>query len=153
MPRPLRAGLVSAASVVAFFVVGLSLRASENIDYDAINKMKTRGLVAANSQVMQVASYLTDVYGPRLTGSPNIKLRRTVRIGLWTGEEQGLLGSRDYVQRHFGSAGAGRGGGGAAGATPATPAFTPEHAKFAAYFNRPSRRSSANGWRRSAVSA
>jgi carboxypeptidase Q len=33
----------------------------------------------------------------------DIKPRRTVRIGLWTGEEQGLLGSQYYVQQHFGS--------------------------------------------------
>lgn len=30
--------------------------------------------------------------------------RRTLRIALWTGEEQGLLGSQDYVARHFGTA-------------------------------------------------
>jgi hypothetical protein len=28
--------------------------------------------------------------------------RRTIRIGLWTGEEQGILGSRAYVTEHFG---------------------------------------------------
>ncbi len=28
--------------------------------------------------------------------------RRTIRIGLWSGEEQGLLGSRGYVKEHFG---------------------------------------------------
>jgi hypothetical protein len=27
--------------------------------------------------------------------------RRTIRVALWGGEEQGLLGSRDYVQRHL----------------------------------------------------
>jgi Zn-dependent M28 family amino/carboxypeptidase len=31
-----------------------------------------------------------------------VPLRRTVRIALWTGEEQGLLGSRAYVARHLG---------------------------------------------------
>ena len=30
--------------------------------------------------------------------------RRTLRIALWSGEEQGLLGSQDYVARHFGTA-------------------------------------------------
>jgi hypothetical protein len=29
--------------------------------------------------------------------------RRTIRIALWTGEEQGLLGSQFYVEQHFGS--------------------------------------------------
>ena len=28
--------------------------------------------------------------------------RRTIRIGLWSGEEQGLLGSKAYVAQHFG---------------------------------------------------
>src|SRR5207244_4536762 len=31
------------------------------------------------------------------------KPRRTIRIALWSGEEQGLLGSQNYVQQHFGS--------------------------------------------------
>jgi hypothetical protein len=70
----------------------------------------------------------------RILKQSGVRLRRTVRIGLWTGEEQGLLGSRDYVQRHFGTAGGGgRGGGG--GAAPTAPSLTPEHAKFAGYFN------------------
>src|SRR5512134_4118863 len=47
--------------------------ADEAIDYDAINKIKTQGLVAANSQVMEISSWLTDVHGPRLTGSPGIQ--------------------------------------------------------------------------------
>ena len=32
-----------------------------------------------------------------------IKPRRTIRIGLWSGEEEGLLGSQGYVEQHFGS--------------------------------------------------
>jgi Zn-dependent M28 family amino/carboxypeptidase len=31
-----------------------------------------------------------------------VKPRRTIRVGLWTGEEQGLFGSRLYVKQHFG---------------------------------------------------
>lgn len=31
--------------------------------------------------------------------------RRTIRIALWDGEEEGLLGSRAYVEKHFGSRG------------------------------------------------
>src|SRR5215813_5427521 len=43
----------------------------EKIDLDAIYRIKDEGL--NRSQVMETLSYLTDVYGPRLTGSPQIK--------------------------------------------------------------------------------
>jgi hypothetical protein len=33
----------------------------------------------------------------------DVKPRRTIRIGLWSGEEEGLLGSQGYVEQHFGS--------------------------------------------------
>src|SRR6185436_1174301 len=39
----------------------------------------------------------------RILKQSGVRLRRTVRIGLWTGEEQGLLGSAQYVSAHFGS--------------------------------------------------
>lgn len=39
----------------------------------------------------------------RILKALDIKPRRTIRIGLWSGEEQGLLGSQGYVQHHFGS--------------------------------------------------
>src|SRR5207253_291280 len=38
----------------------------------------------------------------RILKALNLKPRRTVRVALWSGEEQGLLGSRAYVTRHFG---------------------------------------------------
>jgi len=38
----------------------------------------------------------------RLLKALDLKPRRTIRIGLWSGEEQGLLGSKAYVARHFG---------------------------------------------------
>jgi carboxypeptidase Q len=39
----------------------------------------------------------------RILKALDIKPRRTIRIGLWTGEEEGLLGSQGYVEHHFGS--------------------------------------------------
>jgi hypothetical protein len=57
----------------------------------------------------------------RILKTTGVKLRRTVRLGLWTGEEQGLLGSRAYVKAHF--------------ADPETMLLKPEHAKLSGYFN------------------
>jgi carboxypeptidase Q len=39
----------------------------------------------------------------RILKALDLKPRRTIRIGLWSGEEQGLLGSEWYVAHHFGS--------------------------------------------------
>jgi carboxypeptidase Q len=39
----------------------------------------------------------------RVLKASGLNMKRTVRIGLWTGEEEGLLGSRAYVADHFGS--------------------------------------------------
>jgi carboxypeptidase Q len=44
---------------------------AEQIDLDALYRIKDEGL--QRSKVMDIESYLTDVYGPRLTGSPNIR--------------------------------------------------------------------------------
>lgn len=80
----------------------------------------------------------------RILQSLGLKPRRTIRIGLWSGEEQGLLGSRAYVADHFAKrlGPDPRFGGGppAAGATPepqTPPQFEikPEHEKVAGYFN------------------
>ena len=55
----------------------------------------------------------------RILKAVGVQPRRTIRIALWSGEEQGLLGSQAYVKEHFGSA--------------ETP--KPEHAKFNGYLN------------------
>jgi hypothetical protein len=57
----------------------------------------------------------------RILKTVGAKPRRTIRIGLWGGEEEGLLGSRAYVKEHF--------------ADPANMTPKPEHEKLAAYFN------------------
>lgn len=64
----------------------------------------------------------------RILKATGLKMRRTVRIGLWTGEEEGLLGSRAYVKQHFGDPNT---------EDPATKLIkvTPEHAKLDAYYN------------------
>ncbi len=74
----------------------------------------------------------------RIIQTLGLKPRRTIRIGLWTGEEQGLLGSRAYVKQHLGYLGDGStpsfgGGGGNAAPQPLTKLA--EYDKFSAYFN------------------
>jgi len=39
----------------------------------------------------------------RIVKALGVRPRRTIRVALWSGEEQGLLGSRAYVRQHFGS--------------------------------------------------
>jgi hypothetical protein len=76
----------------------------------------------------------------RILKAIGVRPRRTVRIGLWTGEEQGLLGSTAYVAAHFASR-----------PEPTDPqekelprylrrergpiTVKPDHPRFAAYFN------------------
>jgi hypothetical protein len=55
----------------------------------------------------------------RILQALGVKPRRTIRVSLWAGEEQGLLGSKAYVAQHFGTA--------------ENP--KPEFAKFDGYFN------------------
>ena len=57
----------------------------------------------------------------RILKAIGIKPRRTIRIALWGGEEQGLLGSRAYVREHYGD--------------PSTMQLKPGHARISTYFN------------------
>ena len=57
----------------------------------------------------------------RVIQALGLRPRRTIRVALWAAEEQGLLGSREYVNRHY--------------FDPATKTPKPEHANVQAYFN------------------
>ncbi len=57
----------------------------------------------------------------RILKATGLPLRRTVRIALWTGEEQGLFGSEAYVRDHF--------------AVRQSMELKPDHANLSAYFN------------------
>ena len=72
MKRRFNLVLVPLITILALcLVLGAQQPAQEKVDLDMIAKIKTEGL--EHSQVMETLSYLTDVYGPRLTGSPNLK--------------------------------------------------------------------------------
>jgi carboxypeptidase Q len=78
----------------------------------------------------------------RILKALNVKPRRTIRIALWSGEEQGLLGSRGYVSQHFASRPEPKEPQGPEADLPSflrrpTGPLTvkPEHAKLSAYFN------------------
>jgi len=77
----------------------------------------------------------------RILQTLGLKPRRTIRIALWTGEEQGLLGSRAYVAEHFGRIDPPAAVPGAPAPAPgARPAqgnlvTKPDYEKFSAYFN------------------
>ena len=57
----------------------------------------------------------------RILKALDLKMARTVRVGLWAAEEQGLLGSAAYVKEHL--------------ADRDTMALKPEHARVSGYFN------------------
>jgi len=57
----------------------------------------------------------------RILKSLNVKMDRTVRIALWSGEEEGLLGSQAYVKEHF--------------ADQKTMVMGSEYSKLSAYYN------------------
>lgn len=68
---------------------------------------------AAGSAVMMEAV--------RILKATGLQPRRTIRIALWSGEEQGLHGSRNYVKNHF--------------ADPADMVLKPAHSFISAYYN------------------
>lgn len=57
----------------------------------------------------------------RIIKATGLQPKRTIRIALWSGEEQGLLGSRGYVKNHF--------------ADPVDMVLKPEQSKVSAYYN------------------
>ncbi|RMH24423.1 MAG: M20/M25/M40 family metallo-hydrolase [Planctomycetota bacterium] len=67
------------------------------------------------------ASCAVAMEAARILIDAGLKPRRTIRVALWSGEEQGLLGSRGYVKNHF--------------ADPNDMETTEEWDDFAAYFN------------------
>ena len=78
----------------------------------------THASTGATDNAVGVAAMMEAMRILRTVGA---RPRRTIRLALWGAEEQGLLGARAYVRRHFGDA--------------ATTALEPAHAKLSAYYN------------------
>src|SRR5918999_3017525 len=68
---------LAALCVALTFVPVAARQTAETVDYDAIYRIKDEGFT--RSKVMDITSYLTDVYGPRLTNSPGFR-----QAGEWT---------------------------------------------------------------------
>ncbi len=96
-------------------------------DWEGTDKKDEIVMAGAHLDSWQAATGATDngvncatvIEAVRILKKLGVQPRRTIRIALWTGEEQGLLGSRGYVKNHFG--------------TRTEP--TADHAKLSVYFN------------------
>jgi carboxypeptidase Q len=73
----------------------------------------------------------------RILLASGLKPRRTIRVALWSGEEQGLNGSREYVKQHFGEATGGNQFGGFGGGQQQPLKITKgaDYEKLDAYYN------------------
>ncbi|MEN3339674.1 MAG: hypothetical protein V7647_3350 [Acidobacteriota bacterium] len=86
-------------------------------------------MIGAHFDSLQPATGATDnaagsaamMEAMRILRAIDVRPRRTIRIALWGGEEQGLLGSKAYVREHFGD--------------PATMILKPEHETLSVYIN------------------
>ena len=93
-------------SLAAIAALPILLFAAENVDLSAIHRIKTEAF--EHSKVMDHMFYLTDVNGPRLTGSPNYKaagdwaVARLKEYGLVNVKEEkwGPFG-RGWANKHF----------------------------------------------------
>ena len=95
--RPLLAGALAACLALAPVSAQL---APEPVDYEAIYKIKNEGF--QRSKVMEIASWLTDVYGPRLTNSPGFR-----KAGEWAVKEMASWGLTKARLEPFGPFGRG----------------------------------------------
>lgn len=133
--------------------VGAAFHENEGLAYNTVAEIPGKGrpdevvILGAHLDSYQSGTGATDNAGgcavmmeaARILLALDVQPKRTIRVALWSGEEQGLLGSWAYVNEHFAP-------------RPAWPdsemtkpqslrsktgplAFTPEHAKVSAYYN------------------
>ena len=113
----MRHHLILVATLTTVFAATSAPVAQEKVDADI--QWKIRREATEHSQILRTLHFLTDVYGPRLTGSPNLKaaqdwvVQETTRWGLknahlepwnfghpgWVNEK--LVGARDLADQGF----------------------------------------------------
>ena len=76
---------------------------------------------AGTGAVDNAAGCIVMMEAVRILQAIGFQPRRTIRIALWSGEEQGLYGSRNYIKNHF--------------ADPEDMTLKPDHDKLSAYYN------------------
>ena len=124
-------------NVPVFVELDLEVNASaENVD--AYNLLAEIPGTTRNDEIIMLGAHLDSWIGGtgatdngvgsavtmevmRILKALDLKMARTVRLALWSGEEQGLLGSIAYVRGHFGD--------------PDSVQIKPEQAKVSGYFN------------------
>ena len=90
------------AAVAGLLIVpaGSAQVVQERVDLDAINSIREEGL--ENSQIAEIGGYLTDVIGPRLTGSPGM-----LKANRWTAEKLSEWGLENVKVEPWGEFGRG----------------------------------------------
>src|SRR5271170_4916360 len=105
MSKPKTARNILCLLSLAALGIPLLLLAGEKVDLLAINRIKSEAF--ENSKVMDHLFYLTDVNGPRLTGSPAYKaaadwvVKRMTEYGLSAKEEKWGPFGRGWTTKHF----------------------------------------------------
>ena len=95
-----RGTLAAGALALAVTFVPVSAQQAERVDLNAIDQIKDEGF--QRSRVMEIASWLTDVYGPRLTNSPGFR-----KAGDWAVKEMTSWGLVNVKLQPFGPFGRG----------------------------------------------
>jgi carboxypeptidase Q len=98
--RALHLRSLAAAMAVAVVSTAAIAQQPERIDEAALARIRDEGL--NRSQVMTIASWLTDVYGPRLQGSPNMR-----KAADWTVQQMRGWGMTNTVVQNYGEFGRG----------------------------------------------
>jgi carboxypeptidase Q len=103
------------------FNVLAELRGTDRADEVVMLGAHMDGFHFATSATDNGVNVATMMEAFRILKTTGVPLRRTVRLALWTGEEQGLYGSKAYVHDHF--------------VDSLTNATTPAFSRLAAYYN------------------